>query len=217
MCAAARTSGSISSARHRLGNLLLRREIHWEGPGEAWSRKHRSWPGHDPFWGGGASEEPDDVKGRAEADVGLDGDDRQDPPLSRLDEFGHEVGQRREDSVLEDVADLLDLDNLGGQVPGSPQCARGQRCWSWERDERRSPLARWEPGLTMIVVVMVEVPFLMTMVCIPGGVGEGVRPSRAPRTSLSIRLVIRRCCPRVGRCSGVRSRPRSGGSPCRRV
>ena len=30
-------------ARHRIGNFLLRREIYWEGPGEAWSRKHRSW------------------------------------------------------------------------------------------------------------------------------------------------------------------------------
>ena len=29
--------------RHRLGKFLLRREIYWEGPGEAWSRKHRSW------------------------------------------------------------------------------------------------------------------------------------------------------------------------------
>ena len=30
-------------ARHRIGNFLLRREICWEGPGEDWSRKHRSW------------------------------------------------------------------------------------------------------------------------------------------------------------------------------
>ena len=30
-------------ARHRIGNFLLRREIYWEGPGEAWSREHRSW------------------------------------------------------------------------------------------------------------------------------------------------------------------------------
>lgn len=30
-------------ARHRIGNFLLRREIYWEGPGEAWTRKHRSW------------------------------------------------------------------------------------------------------------------------------------------------------------------------------
>ena len=30
-------------ARHRVGNFLLRREIYWEGPGEAWTRKHRSW------------------------------------------------------------------------------------------------------------------------------------------------------------------------------
>ena len=30
-------------ARHRIGKFLLRREIYWEGPGEAWSRKHRSW------------------------------------------------------------------------------------------------------------------------------------------------------------------------------
>jgi transposase len=30
-------------ARHRIGNFLLRREIYWEGTGEAWTRKHRSW------------------------------------------------------------------------------------------------------------------------------------------------------------------------------
>jgi len=30
-------------ARHRIGNFLLRREIYWEGPGQAWTRKHRSW------------------------------------------------------------------------------------------------------------------------------------------------------------------------------
>jgi len=30
-------------ARHRIGKFLLRREIYWEGKGEAWSRKHRSW------------------------------------------------------------------------------------------------------------------------------------------------------------------------------
>jgi transposase len=33
----------LQRARHRLGNFLLRREIYWEGPGEAWTRKHRSW------------------------------------------------------------------------------------------------------------------------------------------------------------------------------
>jgi transposase len=30
-------------ARYRIGNFLLRREIYWEGTGEAWTRKHRSW------------------------------------------------------------------------------------------------------------------------------------------------------------------------------
>ena len=33
----------LMRARHRIGGFLLRREIYWEGPGEAWSRKHRSW------------------------------------------------------------------------------------------------------------------------------------------------------------------------------
>jgi len=33
----------LQRARHRLGNFLLRREIYWEGPGVAWTRKHRSW------------------------------------------------------------------------------------------------------------------------------------------------------------------------------
>jgi transposase len=33
----------LMRARTRIGKFLLRREIYWEGPGEAWSRKHRSW------------------------------------------------------------------------------------------------------------------------------------------------------------------------------
>ena len=33
----------LMRARHRIGKFLLRREIYWEGAGEAWSRKHRSW------------------------------------------------------------------------------------------------------------------------------------------------------------------------------
>jgi hypothetical protein len=32
----------LMRARHRIGKFLLRREIYGEGPGEAWSRKHRS-------------------------------------------------------------------------------------------------------------------------------------------------------------------------------
>jgi transposase len=33
----------LSRARHRIGGFLLRREIYWEGMGEAWTRRHRSW------------------------------------------------------------------------------------------------------------------------------------------------------------------------------
>ncbi|MGO9899834.1 MAG: IS110 family transposase, partial [Solirubrobacteraceae bacterium] len=33
----------LMRARHRIGKFLLRREIYWEGPGEAWTRKYRSW------------------------------------------------------------------------------------------------------------------------------------------------------------------------------
>ena len=33
----------LMRARHRLGKFLLRREIYWEGPGRAWSRRHRAW------------------------------------------------------------------------------------------------------------------------------------------------------------------------------
>jgi Transposase IS116/IS110/IS902 family len=33
----------VVRARHRIGNFLLRREIYWDGTGETWSRKHRSW------------------------------------------------------------------------------------------------------------------------------------------------------------------------------
>jgi transposase len=33
----------LARARHRIGGFLLRREIYWEGTGEAWTRKHRAW------------------------------------------------------------------------------------------------------------------------------------------------------------------------------
>ena len=33
----------LMRARHRLGKFLLRREIYYEGPGRAWSRRHRAW------------------------------------------------------------------------------------------------------------------------------------------------------------------------------
>jgi transposase len=33
----------LMRARHRLGKFLLRREIYYEGPCTAWSRKHRAW------------------------------------------------------------------------------------------------------------------------------------------------------------------------------
>jgi transposase len=33
----------LMRARHRIGKFLLRREIYYEGPAAAWSRKHRSW------------------------------------------------------------------------------------------------------------------------------------------------------------------------------
>ncbi len=33
----------LMRARNRIGKFLLRREIYWEGPGETWSLKHRSW------------------------------------------------------------------------------------------------------------------------------------------------------------------------------
>ena len=33
----------LMRARNRIGKFLLRREIYYDGPGEAWSRKHRSW------------------------------------------------------------------------------------------------------------------------------------------------------------------------------
>jgi len=33
----------LMRARHRLGKFLLRREIYYEGPGRAWTHKHRAW------------------------------------------------------------------------------------------------------------------------------------------------------------------------------
>jgi transposase len=33
----------LMRARHRIGGVLLRREIYWEGTGGAWTRRHRSW------------------------------------------------------------------------------------------------------------------------------------------------------------------------------
>lgn len=33
----------LMRARHRLGKFLLRREVYYGGPGQAWSRRHREW------------------------------------------------------------------------------------------------------------------------------------------------------------------------------
>jgi transposase len=33
----------LMRARHRIGKFLLRREIYWDGSGEAWTRKHHAW------------------------------------------------------------------------------------------------------------------------------------------------------------------------------
>src|SRR5581483_5205823 len=33
----------LMRARNRIGKFLLRREVYWEGRGEAWSYKHRLW------------------------------------------------------------------------------------------------------------------------------------------------------------------------------
>ena len=33
----------LARARHRIGGFLLRREIYYEGPAGAWTRKHRAW------------------------------------------------------------------------------------------------------------------------------------------------------------------------------
>jgi transposase len=33
----------LMRARHRIGKFVLRREIYYDGPGEVWSRKDRSW------------------------------------------------------------------------------------------------------------------------------------------------------------------------------
>jgi transposase len=35
--------GDLMSARHRVGKLLLRRGLVWEGPGDAWSQRHLRW------------------------------------------------------------------------------------------------------------------------------------------------------------------------------
>jgi transposase len=35
--------GDLMRARHRIGKFLLRREIYYDGPAVAWSRRHRSW------------------------------------------------------------------------------------------------------------------------------------------------------------------------------
>jgi transposase len=64
----------LMRARNRIGKFLLRREIYWEGPGEAWSRKHRSWLERvDPAQ---ASEPCDRVRARGgdrdRCQVGLD-------------------------------------------------------------------------------------------------------------------------------------------------
>jgi len=33
----------LMRARHRIGKFLLRREIYWDGSGQAWTRRHHAW------------------------------------------------------------------------------------------------------------------------------------------------------------------------------
>jgi transposase len=35
--------GDLMRARHRLGKMLLRRDIRWTGPGSAWTSRHMTW------------------------------------------------------------------------------------------------------------------------------------------------------------------------------
>ena len=35
--------GDLMRARHRLGKLLLRRDLRWTGPGSTWTKAHMSW------------------------------------------------------------------------------------------------------------------------------------------------------------------------------
>ena len=35
--------GDLMRARHRLGKLLLRRDMRWEGPGSTWTQRHLNW------------------------------------------------------------------------------------------------------------------------------------------------------------------------------
>jgi transposase len=35
--------GDLMRARHRIGKLLLRHELIWTGPGEAWAQRHLQW------------------------------------------------------------------------------------------------------------------------------------------------------------------------------
>jgi transposase len=35
--------GDLMRARHRLGKMLLRRDIRWSGPGQAWTTRHMRW------------------------------------------------------------------------------------------------------------------------------------------------------------------------------
>jgi transposase len=37
--------GDLMRARHRLGKLLLRHDVRYEGEGDSWSRRHRDWLG----------------------------------------------------------------------------------------------------------------------------------------------------------------------------
>ncbi|MCA1699434.1 MAG: transposase, partial [Actinobacteria bacterium] len=47
--------GDLMGARHRIGKLLLRRGLLWEGPGDAWSQRHLRWLGTICFDDGLAS------------------------------------------------------------------------------------------------------------------------------------------------------------------
>src|ERR1035437_1001249 len=96
----------LMRARHRIGKFLLRREIYWEGPGEAWSRKHRSWLTSVRF-----------------------SDHASQAPRADLADYlhPHDVLIARRDQVEADLSSSRPASRARTQSPGCGACARSTR------------------------------------------------------------------------------------------
>lgn len=86
----------LMRARHRLSKLLLRHEIHFEGPGKNWTERHRAWLAKLGFEDDAAQATLEDYRGAVEGLVHRRGElDRRIEGLIATSPWVREVGRLR--------------------------------------------------------------------------------------------------------------------------